>query len=89
MNSQKYLNSNACMISVKELLQLMSLAEKTPFEVPLLHNHQRAIANISNQQIDAFIDECKQAGSNIDKADLSGLAVQLRIRRDACNKYAA
>lgn len=93
---QALLHANACMISVSELLHLMSTAETTGVELHgLLSNHAPAISQISNEQIDAFIERHKQrvekascSHRNKERDLLSTLAVKLRVARDGYAKCA-
>lgn len=88
------LHKNACMISVSELLHLMSTSELAGVDLHgLLCNHAPAISQISNAQIDAFIDGHKQRAKLVSSARrdseqdlLSTLAIKLRVVRDGYAK---
>lgn len=92
--TQTLLHSNACMISVSELLHLMSTSELAGVNLHgLLCNHAPAISQISNAQIDAFIDghkrraeQASQYRRDSERDLLSTLAIKLRVARDAYAK---
>lgn len=93
---QTLLHANACMISVKEMLDLIATTFTTGIELTaILDNHQAAIAEISDTQITAYIDEYKHRASASDSpcelfSFLNRLAYNLRtFRNNAQNQNAA
>lgn len=84
------LHGNVCMISTHELLHIMSIDALVTVDLSgILDNHARAIAGISDAQIDAYIDVHKRRAANTGRhwgaeeiARLSHTAKQLRETRD-------
>lgn len=76
---QNLLHTNACMISVKELLDLITTTLTTGIELTaVLDNHRLAIAEISDAQITAYIDEYShRAALSGKKSELLGFLARL------------
>lgn len=90
------LHTTACVISVKELLDLITTTFTAGIELTaILDNHQSAIAEISDRQITAYIDEYKHRASASDSSRelfsfLNRLAYNLRaFRNNAQNRNTA
>lgn len=82
------LHTTACVISVKELLDLIATSFTTGVEMTaVFNNHQAAIAQISDSQIAAYIEIYKQRASHSDNnrelfSFLSRLSLNLRTFRN-------
>lgn len=87
-NKKNLLHTTACAISVKELLDVIATTFTAGIELTaILDNHQAAIAEISDVQIAAYIDEYKRRALTSDNSRelfsfLNRLAYNLQTYRN-------